>query len=153
MGDRDDYRNEKADGPRGRTLSRRGLLFGAFHRVREEVSHSASVVREAAHSGPASQPGDDSQLSDQAATSEPEAPRFVARILAFNCIARTGCVSCVEHCRVEGALELVGIKPVVNESACTGCGDCRGVCPAPQPAIEILPKLPPRAPVAKGRIP
>lgn len=146
MAERDEHLDRKGERPRGRQMSRRGLLFGAFNRVRDEVSHSAEVIRSAGKDGSSSVPSGSERDSAAARSTDPSgsAPKFVARVLAFNCIARTGCVSCVEHCRVPGALELVGIKPVVNEDICTGCGDCRGVCPAPSPAIEILPKLPPR---------
>ncbi|WP_236625063.1 4Fe-4S binding protein [Rhodopirellula sp. SWK7] len=32
-------------------------------------------------------------------------------------------------------------KPTVVEDACTGCGVCRYVCPAPENAILLMPAL------------
>lgn len=64
-----------------------------------------------------------------------------ARITAHLCLPHhgTGCTVCSEHCPVEGAIEISDGKPAVNESACTGCGVCRWVCPAPENAILLMP--------------
>lgn len=73
------------------------------------------------------------------------APRTMgtARIKPQTCLAHQGqtCTVCVEHCPVSGAIELRGGKPEINEDACTGCGVCYHVCPAPQNPILILPVL------------
>lgn len=67
---------------------------------------------------------------------------MAARVLPFNCIAATGCSSCVTHCPLPGALLLEGARVHVDTHVCDGCGRCREVCPAPEPAIDILPVLP-----------
>lgn len=57
------------------------------------------------------------------------------------CLAHQGtsCTVCSEQCPVEGALAVVNGKPVINDAACTGCGVCQYVCPAPYNAVLILP--------------
>jgi ferredoxin-type protein NapG len=64
-----------------------------------------------------------------------------AVISPLTCLAHQNspCSACVEHCPVPGALSLVDGRPAVNADACTGCGVCQYVCPAPQNAVLILP--------------
>lgn len=56
------------------------------------------------------------------------------------CVRETtgdACTACVRKCPVQ-AIHLVAGYPVVDESACIGCGACEHVCPArPLPAIEV----------------
>ena len=75
-----------------------------------------------------------------------------ARITEQTCLAHQGtlCTVCSEQCPVEGAIELSGTKPHVDESRCVGCGVCRFVCPAPENAVLLMPQfarpaLPPKA--------
>ena len=70
-------------------------------------------------------------------------PRIgTARIEIFDCLAHQNgiCMSCSERCPVPGALTLTLGKPTINADLCTGCGICASVCPAPRPAIAILPR-------------
>ena len=64
-----------------------------------------------------------------------------AMITAHLCLAHHGttCTVCSERCPVDGAISVVTGKPTVNEDACTGCGVCRYVCPAPENAIHLMP--------------
>jgi ferredoxin-type protein NapG len=66
-----------------------------------------------------------------------------AIITAHLCLAHHGttCTVCSERCPVEGALVLAKGKPTINEQACTGCGVCRYVCPAPENAVLLMPAL------------
>ncbi len=65
----------------------------------------------------------------------------VARVQALDCLNRLGspCSVCVERCPVPGAIAFAGDVPEVEESLCTGCGQCQHACPAPQNAILMLP--------------
>lgn len=75
------------------------------------------------------------------------APRAIgtASVKLSRCIAKTGCVTCVERCPVEGALTWSPLgMPRVDAALCDGCGLCQHACPAPDNAIIILPR--PRAP-------
>lgn len=67
----------------------------------------------------------------------------VARVTAQLCLAFNGtiCTVCSERCPVPGAISLSEGKPAVVEDACTGCGVCRYVCPAPENAILLMPTL------------
>ncbi|NNE42622.1 MAG: 4Fe-4S binding protein, partial [Gemmatimonadetes bacterium] len=47
---------------------------------------------------------------------------------------------CYERCPVEGAIPVEAGLPTVDPSACTGCGICHYVCPAPENAVAILPR-------------
>ncbi len=66
-----------------------------------------------------------------------------AKVTEHLCLAHHGttCTVCSERCRVEGAIEVTDGKPTVNETACTGCGVCRYVCPAPENAILLMPSF------------
>jgi len=58
-----------------------------------------------------------------------------------SCMAHQGsfCTVCSEHCPVPGAITTEAGKPTIHASACTGCGVCQYVCPAPQKAILVIP--------------
>lgn len=64
-----------------------------------------------------------------------------ARIIEETCLAHQGsfCTVCSEQCPVGGAITLEAGKPSVVEEACTGCGVCRHVCPAPENAVLLMP--------------
>lgn len=64
-----------------------------------------------------------------------------AAISPLDCLAHqnTTCSACVEQCPVEGAMVWENGRPVVNPAACTGCGVCQHVCPAPRNAVMVLP--------------
>jgi ferredoxin-type protein NapG len=65
----------------------------------------------------------------------------LARIDVTMCMAHQGsfCTVCSEQCPVAGAIELVNGRPRIVEDACTGCGVCQHVCPAPGNAILLMP--------------
>ncbi len=65
----------------------------------------------------------------------------VAWIQTMACLAHTGtfCTVCSERCPVEGAIEVREGKPKIREDACTGCGVCASVCPAPVNAVVVMP--------------
>lgn len=65
----------------------------------------------------------------------------VAWIQTMACLAHTGsfCTVCSERCPVPSAIEVSAGKPRINGSACTGCGVCASVCPAPTNAIVVMP--------------
>ncbi len=66
-----------------------------------------------------------------------------ARIVTHDCLAHQGtaCFTCSERCPVPGALNLVDRKPVIDATLCVGCGVCANTCPAPRPAVAILPRM------------
>lgn len=65
----------------------------------------------------------------------------VAWIQPMACLAYTGsfCSVCSERCPVPGAIEVAGGRPAIRADACTGCGVCANVCPAPQNAVVVMP--------------
>ncbi len=64
-----------------------------------------------------------------------------AKVTEHLCLAHHGttCTVCSERCPVPDAISVEAGKPTVSESACTGCGVCRYVCPAPENAILLMP--------------
>lgn len=75
-----------------------------------------------------------------AAPASPDQPR-VAVVQGRHCLALTSfCAACLERCPVPGAMESAGGMPMVVPDACTGCGICHQVCPAPVNAILMLPR-------------
>lgn len=68
----------------------------------------------------------------------------LALILDHFCLAHQGsfCSTCVERCPEPGAMSKVDGKPVVHAYACTGCGVCQEVCPAPKNAIFFVARAP-----------
>ena len=71
-----------------------------------------------------------------------------AKIVPFHCLSGPPgfCSSCLDQCPVEGAITLQGQFPVIQSQACTGCGVCQHVCPAPTNAVLILPSSFPSPP-------
>ncbi len=65
-----------------------------------------------------------------------------ARIEVVDCLAwqRSFCTVCEERCPIPGAITLVDGKPSIDPVACTGCGVCLSVCPAPRKAIMLMPE-------------
>jgi ferredoxin-type protein NapG len=57
------------------------------------------------------------------------------------CLAWQGtlCTVCSERCPVDGAIAVTGGRPAIDATACTGCGVCQHVCPAPYNAVLLLP--------------
>lgn len=103
-----------------RTLTRRDLLASLFRR-----------------------PGRNSATSAHTPVSPPSvAASTVAHIVPRHCLAWRNlvCTTCVERCAVEGAIEVREGRPFVRPDRCTGCGDCRDVCPAPINAVMSLPR-------------
>ncbi len=76
-----------------------------------------------------------------------------AEIQTWTCLAHQGgtCSICAEHCPVPDAIRMENGRPVIDPQACTGCGVCQSVCPAPENAVRIMP-LPDR-PVPNGSSP
>ncbi|HYG36210.1 MAG TPA: 4Fe-4S binding protein [Clostridia bacterium] len=65
----------------------------------------------------------------------------VAVVQGRHCLALTSfCAACVERCPVPGAMKLSQGMPQVVADACTGCGICHQVCPAPVNAVLLLPR-------------
>jgi ferredoxin len=66
-----------------------------------------------------------------------------AKIAPSACLAYRGvaCTSCVDDCPVPGAMELAHGRPRIIASACTGCGVCHQVCPAPRNAVLLVPGI------------
>lgn len=65
----------------------------------------------------------------------------VAIIQGRHCLALTSfCATCVERCPVPGAMRVCNGMPMVVPDACTGCGICSQVCPAPTNAVLMLPR-------------
>jgi ferredoxin-type protein NapG len=77
----------------------------------------------------------------------------VARIDTVTCLAYQGtfCTVCSEQCPVDDAIETAAGRPRIVEAACTGCGVCQHVCPAPHNAVLLMPVAQrPAAPGGKG---
>lgn len=63
------------------------------------------------------------------------------RVDVTTCLAHQSsfCTVCSEQCPVDGAISVLHGKPLIHEEACTGCGVCQHVCPAPSNAILLMP--------------
>ena len=66
----------------------------------------------------------------------------VAIIQGRFCLAyrNSFCSVCSERCPEPQAIEVENGLPRVVLDACTGCGICHQVCPAPRKAILMLPR-------------
>lgn len=99
-------------------LSRRGF-FAAFRRPlgRTRGPAAAKVIEAEEAAAPAA---------------------MVAVVQGRHCLALTSfCSACVERCPVPGAMKKERGLPMVVADACTGCGVCQEVCPAPRNAVLI----------------
>jgi Pyruvate/2-oxoacid:ferredoxin oxidoreductase delta subunit len=78
-------------------------------------------------------------MHDEVST-EPR-PSLTAIVQGRLCLSLTSfCSVCVERCPVPGAISTERGLPMVSADACTGCGICHEVCPAPRKAILMLPR-------------
>jgi len=65
-----------------------------------------------------------------------------ARIDTTACLPWNGqpCSLCIDQCPVAGAIDVdESARPTINPTACTGCGVCVQVCPAPRNAVQHQP--------------
>ncbi len=65
---------------------------------------------------------------------DPQIQRLgVARISEQSCLAFSnagGCTKCVDYCPFDAVSLDEDRRPVVDESACNGCGICENICPS-----------------------
>lgn len=104
-----------------RQFSRRDFFSNFLKHVREDAEEkSAPVAYSSGNSG-------DDELR-------------VAVIQGRYCLAyqNSFCSVCSERCPEPGAIETKRGIPSVVADACTGCGICHDVCPAPKNAILML---------------
>ena len=68
---------------------------------------------------------------------------LVARVDRHRCLGSIGqvCTVCMERCPEPDVITLTGTEPVIDAERCTGCGECERRCPAPFPAVRVLPLL------------
>ena len=62
-----------------------------------------------------------------------------ARVNTRTCLGYRGqlCLVCMERCRFE-AIEADGLRPVIIEDECTGCGACENTCPTEPASIRVF---------------
>jgi ferredoxin-type protein NapG len=83
------------------------------------------------------------QAEDEDTTTEnnkkPQPKLARASIDTAACLPYSGpeCGVCIDACPVDGALTLDMVKPVIDETLCTGCALCREVCITDPKAINI----------------
>ena len=108
-------------------LSRRDLLFGRF---RAGVRLATDTLENKPQTTPADGP-------------------TLAVIQGRHCLAYRGlmCSTCFERCPEQGAIVIEQGVPRIDSDKCTGCGDCREVCPAPTNAVLLTR---PRNPIKRG---
>ncbi len=114
-------------------FSRRGL-FSLFARPLKATGGAAKTVG--------------ASLGKQSAPPSAPVPSvpMVAVIQGRHCTALEDyCSLCVERCPEPGALHASQIIPMVVPEACTGCGICQQVCPAPRNAVLMLPRRTPES--------
>lgn len=108
--------------------------------VRADAAGAAGVTDTRVGIGPLA-------AADGAAAAEiaPLPAGMVPVVIPARCLApRSFCATCVERCQAPGALVMDGALPRVVEAACTGCGLCVAVCPAPIMAFELVARSPSR---------
>lgn len=117
-----------------RSLTRRELLWPFLRRD--------EPVEEAPPAAPAPAPAGRGFARRGMPGARPLPAMMAPRVVAARCLAvRGGCSTCVERCP-DHAVLLVGGVPAVDEAACSGCGICVGVCPAPTLAFELVRRTP-----------
>lgn len=64
-----------------------------------------------------------------------------AQIKKPYCLSYAGsvCTVCVERCPLPQAILPRNGRPIIDQSVCDGCGACAEACPAPTPAIVLIP--------------
>jgi ferredoxin-type protein NapG len=67
----------------------------------------------------------------------------IAKVNPLRCVTFQGelCTRCYKACPYpDKALMMIGSRPLVGSSACTGCGLCEYACPEHPKAIEVVPE-------------
>lgn len=123
-------------------LSRRELLWPFRRRAGAAVPPAVEPA-----APPAALHVDEVRRAGFARRGVPAAPPLPAAMVPAvdpaRCLAaRMACSACVERCPVPGALRWAGAVPEVVAAACTGCGQCLAVCPAPVLAFALCPRPP-----------
>jgi Na+-translocating ferredoxin:NAD+ oxidoreductase RNF subunit RnfB len=109
-------------------LSRRGLFSFLGRPLRSAVDTSKAVAGGVAGKTSSPMPAAETQA-------------MVAVIQGRFCLAYTSfCTVCSERCPVPGAMKVAQGIPMVIADACTGCGICHEVCPAPTNAVLVIPR-------------
>lgn len=79
-----------------------------------------------------------------AAVGPPEAIRIgIAKVNPTSCVTFRGevCTSCFDACPYPNqALMMIGGRPLVGSSFCTGCGLCERACPTRPRSIVVIPE-------------
>lgn len=132
-------------------LSRRAFIRGGFLRSLlppAEAPARADYGEQADGKGEAHPPTHASAMQAHANPGQGrgggETSGLVAHIVPRDCVAWQGttCSTCRERCPVDGAIGLEAGRPTVVAARCTGCAACIDPCPAPRPAIRLIPKPP-----------
>lgn len=76
------------------------------------------------------------QTSAPLARPDMSAISFNERCLARNC----GCFACVERCESQAIMVVPGEGIRIDQSRCTGCGNCEYVCPVTPKAVILAPR-------------
>jgi len=86
---------------------------------------------------PEPQTNDENTTTDN--NKKPQPRLAYANIDTATCLPYSGpeCGVCIDACPVDGALTLDMVKPVIDETLCTGCALCREVCITEPKSIHI----------------
>lgn len=138
-------------------LSRRAWLRGAWLRAdptpalaQEPAPTDPNNARAKEEANPTTRAPRHPLLSRVAAPDGTSLAGLSIYIHALDCLASTSlsCTTCLERCPVPGALVATDGAPRVDPAACTRCGICHDVCPAPTNAVRATPRW--RAPRGAG---
>jgi len=123
-------------------ISRRGLFEAIFKPLKRIANSAGETIGDITHSQPESTPESPAENEQHTEPSHSHSDQKVAIIQGRFCLAyqRSFCTTCSEHCPEEGAIIIENAIPTVVADACTGCGICHDVCPAPRNAILIIDK-------------
>lgn len=107
----------------------RGRLFGGMAKAAAAVAAPLTAMNDAV----------EAKAAARQAQVTPPAKKKVF-VLARNCLAYQSsfCSVCSEHCPVPGAIQVEQGRPFIVADACTACGKCQEVCPAPRNAILVM---------------
>lgn len=124
----------------------------SFYRDRHTVGSLPEFAIRTGKSSPTTNVGVGLTSRPSAVASETIAPvpsGMVPSVLTGACLAtQTFCSVCSERCPSPGAIAVSNGRPQIVPEACTGCGKCIAVCPAPVLALTLVTRSspPPNSP-------
>ncbi len=124
------------------TLTRKGFFRHGFYTLGEALLGAGDILRHSRSVLCDAQARLEAMGEDQEKPSAPVAgPDMVAKADNRHCLSKNcGCFSCMERCEAQAISLVPGEGISIDQALCTGCGECREICPLAPEALTLVPR-------------